>query len=146
MTKSALHILLGESQQRKDELNPDWLPTQNVGHSKMRSASCKGRYEKKMRIRAEQQYCTEEAACSGMQDCEPERQNDTDTKTTSVGTQTLLSREQILLFQDVLDKAQNDQWTGMPHEVQLTTFAAEFSLHSDPICPVLQWPTQRRSA
>ena len=108
--KSALHIFLGESQQGKDELNPDWLPTQSLGYSKTRSASCKRRYER-MRARAERQQCSEEATCSGMQDCEPDRQIETDTKTatTSVGTQTLLSRQQILLFQDELDQAQNDQ-------------------------------------
>ena len=87
------HFLSGKPASLEDELNPDWLPTQNLGNSKTRTDASKDRYDR-MRRRDERQQQSHKAITS--QDCH----------SVDVGTQTELTRQHTLLFKQELYQAQ----------------------------------------
>ena len=83
------HFLSGKPASLEDELNPDWLPTQNLGNSKTRSDARCDRYDR-MKRQDERQQQSHKAIniTSTSQDCHSE----------DVGTQTQVTRQHTLSF------------------------------------------------
>ena len=107
------HFLSGKPSSLEDELNPDWLPTQNLGFSKTQDV---------IRDERQQQSHKGISITTTSQDCHR----------VDVGTQTQLTRQHTLLFQHELFLAQEkirDLECHLKFDTQLYT--EEGTLHNN---------------
>ena len=109
------HFISGKPAQLEDELNPDWLPTQHLGHSHLVSSRARpdgdNRYQRTVarRIRSETMEAAQTLLDLTTSTYHPTTEvNDMEEamETTSTGVQTDLTRADNLLFHSELHQAQ----------------------------------------
>ena len=116
------HFISGKPADLEDELNPDWLPTQNLGHSKVDSDRAIASLERFQRAASRSDHLEKIEAAQALVSLSFSSSEE-QTKTVSTGVQTDLTRESYLLFELELGQLQEKVSTLEKSAVSMFTEA-----------------------
>ena len=116
------HFISGKPADLEDELNPDWLPTQNLGHSKVDSDRAIASLERFQRAASRSDHLEKLEAAQALVSLSFSSSEE-QTKTVSTGVQTDLTRESYLLFELELGQLQEKVSTLEKSAVSMFTEA-----------------------